>query len=184
VQADVTELVSPPAKHEPDLDVDHDDAPLRFCAIDSMIGPSSPPGLAHRVLVKELHFTTADEPTTFAEAEQEASLRQAMCNELRSIEDNDTWELTSLPADNKAIGLKWVFKVKRDENNEVVRHKARLMVKGYVQRAGIDFDELFTPVARIESVQVMLALTAHEHWEVHHMDVKSAFLNGDLKEEV
>jgi hypothetical protein len=73
VQADATELVSPPAEHEPDLDVDHDDAPLRFCAIDSMIGPSSPPSLERRVLAKELHFTTADEPTTFAEAEQEAS---------------------------------------------------------------------------------------------------------------
>jgi hypothetical protein len=71
--------------------------------------------------------------------------------------------LTSLPAGHIAIGLKWVLKVKRDENDEVVRHKARLVVKGYVQRAGIDFDEVFAPVARIESVRVMLALAAHEH---------------------
>jgi hypothetical protein len=163
VQPDATELVSPPAEHEPDLDVDHNDAPLRFRAINSMIGPSSPPGLARRVLAKELHFTTADEPTTFVEAEQEASWRQAMCDELKSIEDNGTWELTSLPNGHKDIGLKWVFKVKRDENDEVVRHKARLVVKGYVQRAGIDFDEVFAPVARIESVRVMLALAAHEH---------------------
>jgi hypothetical protein len=90
VQADATELMSPLAEHEPDLDVDHDDASLRFRAIDSMIGPSSPPGLARRVLAKELHFTTADEPTTFVEAEQEASWRQAMCDELKSIEDNGT----------------------------------------------------------------------------------------------
>jgi hypothetical protein len=80
MQADMTELVSPPVEHEPDLDVDHDDAPLRFCAIDSMIGPSSPPSLERRVLAKELHFTTADEPTTFTEAEQEASWRQSMCD--------------------------------------------------------------------------------------------------------
>jgi hypothetical protein len=184
VQADTTELMSPPAEHELDLNIDRDDAPLRFRAINSMIGPSSPPGLTRRVLVKELHFTTADEPTTFAEAEQEASWRQAMCDELKSIEDNSTWELTSLPASHKAIGLKWVFKVKRDENDEVVRHKARLVVKGYEQRVGIDFDEVFAPVACIESVRVMLALAVHEHWEVHHMDVKSVFLNGDLKEEV
>ena len=89
-----------------------------------------------------------------------------------------------LPARHRAIGLKWVYKIKRDENGNVVRHKARLVAKGYVQQAGIDFDEVFAPVARLESVRTMLALAAHQRWEVHHMDVKSAFLNGDLKEEV
>jgi hypothetical protein len=77
-----------------------------------------------------------------------------------------------------------VYKVKRNEAGDVVRHKARLVAKGYVQRADIDFDEVFAPVARLESVLMMVALAAHEGWEVHHMDVKSAFLNGVIEEEV
>jgi hypothetical protein len=65
----------------------------------------------------------------------------------------------------------------------VVRYKAHIVAKGYVQQAGIDYDEVFAPVARIESVRLLLALAAHKGWEVHHMDAKSAFLNGDLQEE-
>ena len=109
------------------LDADHDDeAPLRFRAIDTIIEPSSPPSLAARVLSEELMFTTADEPTSFGEAERAACWRQAMRDELRSIEENATWELASLPAGHRAIGLKWVFKVKRDELGNIIRHKARL----------------------------------------------------------
>ncbi|KAF0929441.1 hypothetical protein E2562_021546 [Oryza meyeriana var. granulata] len=67
---------------------------------------------------------------------------------------------------------------------EVIKHKARLVAKGYVQQPGVDFDEVFAPVARIESVRLLLALAAQEGWPVHHMDVKSAFLNGELIEEV
>jgi hypothetical protein len=77
-----------------------------------------------------------------------------------------------------------VYKTKRDAAGEVVKHKARLVAKGYVQQAGVDFDEVFAPVARIESVRLLLALAAQEGWPVHHMDVKSAFLNGELNEEV
>jgi hypothetical protein len=80
--------------------------------------------------------------------------------------------------------LKWVFKVKRDPAGNIVKHKARLVAKGYAQREGVDFDEVFAPVARMETVRVLLALAAHSGWEVHHMDVKSAFLNGKLGEEV
>jgi hypothetical protein len=76
-----------------------------------------------------------------------------------------------------------VFKVKRDEAGKVVRHKARLVKKGYVQRAGIDFNEVFAPIARMESVRMLVALAAHECWQVHHMDVKSIFLNNMIKEE-
>lgn len=85
---------------------------------------------------------------------------------------------------HKAIGLKWVFKVTKDAAGNVVKHKARLVAKGYAQREGVDFDEVFAPVARLETVRVLIALAAHENWEIHHMDVKSAFLNGYLKEEV
>ena len=104
--------------------------------------------------------------------------------EMESIQANRTWELSALPAGHRAIGLKWVFKVKKDPEGNIVKHKARLVAKGYAQRQGVDFDEVFAPVARIETVRVLLALAAQGGWEVHHMDVKSAFLNGDLTETV
>jgi hypothetical protein len=77
-----------------------------------------------------------------------------------------------------------VFKLKRDEVGTIIKHKARLVARGFLQREGIDFDDAFAPVARMESVRLLLVLAAQEGWCVHHMDVKSAFLNGDLKEEV
>jgi hypothetical protein len=101
-----------------------------------------------------------------------------------SIEDNGTWSLIDLPPGRKTIWVKWVFKVKRDENEVVSKHKAHLVVKGYMQWHDIDYDEVFTPVARLDSLRLLIALAAHEGWEVNHMDVKSAFLNGDLQEEI
>jgi hypothetical protein len=77
-----------------------------------------------------------------------------------------------------------VFKVKRDAAGNIVKHKARLVAKGYAHKQGVDFDEVFAPVARLETVRLLLALADNGGWEVHHMDVKSAFLNGDLLEEV
>jgi hypothetical protein len=74
--------------------------------------------------------------------------------------------------------------VKKDPAGRVVKYKARLVAKGYAQRQGVDYDEVFAPVARMETVHLLLALAAHRGWPVHHMDVKSAFLNGDLEEEV
>jgi hypothetical protein len=80
--------------------------------------------------------------------------------------------------------MKWVFKVKRDPAGNIVKYKARLVAKGYAQRQGIDFDEVFAPVARMETVRLLLALAAHGKWQVHHVDIKSAFLNGVLAEKV
>lgn len=131
-----------------------------------------------------LFMVSAEEPLSLAEAERNARWWKAMKEELQAIEENQTWILTELPQDRRAIGLKWVFKVKKDENGKVVRHKARLVVKGYAQKKGVDYDEVFAPVARMETIRTLLALAAHQRWEVHHMDVKSAFLNGDLEEEV
>ena len=77
-----------------------------------------------------------------------------------------------------------MYKVKRDERGAIVKHKARLVARGFVQREGVDFEEVFAPVARMESVRLLLALAAAKDWQVHHLDVKSAFLNGDLAEVV
>ena len=80
--------------------------------------------------------------------------------------------------------MKWVFKVKKDPAGNIVKHKAWLVAKGYAQREGVDFDEVFALVARIETVRLLIALAAQNGWMVHHMDAKSAFLNGELLEEV
>jgi hypothetical protein len=125
-----------------------------------------------------------DELATADVALKSKDWRAAMVDELESIKENKTWNLVNLPRGHKAIGLMWVFKLKHDEQGDIVKHKARLVVKGYVQRQGVDFEEVFAPVARTESVRVLLILAAHNNWPVHHMDVKSAFLNGDLGEEV
>jgi hypothetical protein len=124
------------------------------------------------------------EHSSFSQVEKEASWRQAMSEELASIEDNNTWDLVDLPTGHKPIGLKWVYKLKKNASGEIGKHKARLVGKGYVQREGADFDEVFAPMAILDSVRLLLALAAQEGWLVHHLDVKSAFLNGELKEDV
>eukprot|EP00253_Pinus_taeda_P013917 PITA_13917 len=107
-----------------------------------------------------------------------------MVEELEQIERNNTWELVPRPKDKNVIGTKWVFKNKLNENGEVIRNKARLVCKGYAQQEGIDFEETFAPVARLEAIQMFLALSSFQNFKVFQMDVKSAFLNGDLEEEV
>jgi hypothetical protein len=131
-----------------------------------------------------LCLMASEEPASVYEALSDECWKKAMEVELASIHDNGTWEIAMLPAGHRAIGLKWVYKVKKDPAGHVVKYKARLVAKGYSQRQGVDYDEVFAPVARMETVHLLLALAAHRSWAVHHMDVKSAFLNGDLQEEV
>nr|GEU95199.1 reverse transcriptase [Tanacetum cinerariifolium] len=123
-------------------------------------------------------------PLTFEEAVTHKAWQEAMHAELGAIEINKTWKLTSLPLGHKSIGLKWVYKVKKDNMGNVVKYKARLVTKGYVQKQKVDYDEVFAPVARLDTIRVILALAAQHGWSVHHLDVKSAFLNRDLEEEV
>jgi hypothetical protein len=136
------------------------------------------------VLSAELHAVSSDEPNSFEEAEQDLCWMWAMLVEMDAIEGNRTWHLADLPQGRRAIGLKWIFKVKMDADGNIVTHKAKLVVKGYAQQRGIDYDEVFAPVTRLDSVRLLIALAAHRGWEVHHLNVKSAFLNGDLQEEV
>lgn len=135
-------------------------------------------------LEDELLLAGMDEPLNYDQAPRKKEWRSAMKAELEAVERNRTWTLTELPPGKKTIDLKWVFKLKKDLNGEIVKHKARIVAKGYVQEYGIDFEEIFTPVTRLETVRLILALSAKNGWGVHHLDVKSAFLNGELTEEV
>jgi hypothetical protein len=129
-------------------------------------------------------LTVMEEPSNYSEASGDPNWIQAMDSEMQSICKNGTWELAMLPPGQKAIGLKWVFKLKKNADGEIVKHKARLVAKGYVQQQGVDFDEVFAPVARLDTIRMILALAANRGWQVHHLDVKTAFLNGELEEEV
>eukprot|EP00253_Pinus_taeda_P033116 PITA_33116 len=107
-----------------------------------------------------------------------------MEEELEQIEKNNTWELVPRSQDKNVIGTKWIFKNKLNENGDVVRNKARIVCKGYAQQEGIQFEEKFSPVAKLEAIRMFLALSSVQKFKVFQMDVKSAFLNGDLNEEV
>jgi hypothetical protein len=173
---------TPPSKN---LDADHEDyVPLRYKMMGELLGLGSPPGHAIRNLSEQLFLANGEEPTTFKQAEQEESWRVAMADEINSIVENDTWKLVELPVGHQPIGLKWVYNLKKNAQGLIVKYKARLVAMGYVQREGIDFDEVFAPMARLDSVKLLLALVAQEGWLVHHLDIKSVFLNGDLREEV
>lgn len=136
------------------------------------------------MLDEELMIMGIDEPINYSQAAKGSEWKRAMKLEMEAVEKNNTWELTSLPPGRKAIGLKWVYKIKRDANGEIIKHKARIVAKGYVHKQGVDFEEVFAPVTRIETIRLLLALAAKNCWEVHHLDVKTAFLNGEIQEEV
>ncbi|KAG7547780.1 Reverse transcriptase RNA-dependent DNA polymerase [Arabidopsis suecica] len=125
-----------------------------------------------------------NESRNFAEARESKEWIQACEEEISSIEKLKTWDLVDLPIGAKPIGLKWVFKLKRNSDGSINKHKARLVAKGYVQQYGVDFEEVFAPVARIETIRLLIDLAAAYGWEIHHLDVKTAFLHGELKETV
>nr|GEU68375.1 copia-type polyprotein [Tanacetum cinerariifolium] len=105
-------------------------------------------------------------------------------DEKAAMVKNKTWELISLPEGCKAIGTKWIFKTKLNEKGEIEKHKARLVVKGYSQQYGIDYREVFVPVACLDTIRAILATAAQRKWEVFQLDVKSVFLQGNLEERV
>lgn len=129
-------------------------------------------------------FTSHEDPSSFEEAERDEKWRKAMDLEIEAIKKNETWQLTTLPKGAKKIGVKWVFRTKLNENGEVDKLKARLVAKGYAQQQGIDYNEVFAPVARWDTIRMVLALAAQKGWNVYQLDVKSAFLHGELTEDV
>ena len=107
-----------------------------------------------------------------------------MKEEMESIAKNQVWDLVELPKGAVAIVCKWVYKTKRDASSNIERYKARFIAKVFTQKESIDYHETFSPVSKKDSVRIIMALVAHFDLELHQMDVKTAFLNGDLEEEV
>ncbi|KAE8727661.1 hypothetical protein F3Y22_tig00005406pilonHSYRG00056 [Hibiscus syriacus] len=132
-------------------------------------------------------LTEDSEPSTYQEAinSSDASLwMMAMQEEIEALHKNNTWDIVPLPQGRKPIGNKWVFKIKRNGDDQVERYRARLVVKGYAQKEGIDFNEIFSPVVRITTIRVVLAICATLDLHLEQLDVKTAFLHGNLEEEI
>jgi hypothetical protein len=124
------------------------------------------------------------EPENYEDAQMNPAWQEAMKEEIHMIEKNHTWELVDRPADKNIIGVKWIFRTKLNADSSINKFKARLVVKGYAQVYGVDYSDTFAPVARMDTIRLLLAVAAHKNWKVFQMDVKSAFLNGDLQEEI
>jgi len=139
------------------------------------------PKYANAAIVEE---ADAKEPETFEEAFQHPKWIKAMEEEMVALDRNQTWELVPKPKDVKPISCKWVYKIKRRTNGSIERHKARLVARGFSQQYGLDYDETFSPVAKLTTIRVLLALAASKNWNLWQMDVKNAFLHGELDREI
>jgi hypothetical protein len=131
-----------------------------------------------------LQLSSVPIPSKMQEALADDKWIQAMAEEMAALEKNHTWELVRLPKGKKTVGCRWVFTVKHKADGTIERYKARLVAKGYTQSYGIDYQETFAPVAKLNTVRVLLSLAANRDWPLLQFDVKNAFLHGDLTEEV
>ena len=132
-------------------------------------------------------LTDGGEPECYEEAmedEHKAQWIEAMQDEMKSLHENDTYELVKLPTGMRALKNKWVFKIKNEEHSSKPRFKARLVVKGFSQRKGVDFEEIFSPVVKMSSIRAVLGLATSLDLEIEQMDVKTTFLHGDLDKEI
>lgn len=131
-----------------------------------------------------LSVSIISEPSSFAKAAEIPEWRAAMDCELEALEENKTWSIVSLPVGKHPVGCKWVYKIKHKADGTIERYKARLVAKGYTQREGIDYVDTFSPVAKLVTVKLLLAIAVVKGWHLSQLDVNNAFLHGDLNEEV
>ena len=146
-----------------------------------------PPDYLVYIVEQDYDIGYVADPMTYAEAvpcPQSELWLDAMRDEIQSMRHNGVWELVELPEAHRPIGCKWVYKTKREPKGKIEKFKARLVAKGFTQREGVDYEATFSPVSSKDSFRVIMALVAHFDMELHQMDVKTTFLNGDLNEEV
>ena len=129
-------------------------------------------------------ISSVQEPHTFQQANSKEEWRQAMHEELQALNQNNTWSVVKLPKNKHAVGSRWVYKIKFKANGTIDRYKARLVAQGYTQTFGVDYKETFAPVAKMNTIRVLLSVAVNNGWMMCQMDVKNAFLHGKLEEEV
>jgi hypothetical protein len=157
------------------------DHPMNTILGDIHKGVTTRSRVAH--FYEHYSFVSSIEPYRVEDALKDSDWMLAMQEELNNFTRNEVWYLVPRPNQN-VVGTKWVFRNKQDEHGVVTRNKARLVAKGYSQVEGLDFGETYTPVARLESIRILLAYATYHDFKLYQMDVKSAFLNGSIKEEV
>ena len=131
-----------------------------------------------------LSASQIEEPKCIEEALKSKEWKEAADSEYQSLMDNGTWNLVKLPDGRKPVGCKWIFKTKCTSEGKIERYKARPVTKGYTQKPGEDYDQMFSPVARYSSIRALLAFAVQNNMIIHQMDVVTAFLNGTLDEEI
>ncbi|CAJ2665920.1 unnamed protein product [Trifolium pratense] len=131
-----------------------------------------------------MNLSTITEPTSYEEALKDENWTNAIKAELSALMHTNTWNLAHLPAHKRAIGCKWIFKLKLHADGTVERYKARLVAKGFTQTEGLDYLETFSPVVKMTTIRLLMAIAASQNWPLFQLDVNTAFLHGDLNEEV
>ena len=137
---------------------------------------------SHAYTVNQL--STVSIPRNVQEALTDPDWKKAMNEEMEALQRNTTWELVPLPKGKKTVGCRWIFTVKLNPDGSINRYKARLVAKGYTQKYGIDYEDTFAPVAKMNTIRVLISLAANLNWPLKQFDVKNAFLNGTIDEEV
>ncbi|GJS59070.1 retrovirus-related pol polyprotein from transposon TNT 1-94 [Tanacetum coccineum] len=132
------------------------------------------------------HVLTTSEPTSYSQAANDPKWIEAMEKELPTLETNDTWTLTELPEGHKAISSKWVFKIKYLPNGTMDRYKARLVIRGFDRKEGVDYKHKFSPVAKAATVRVLIsiAIATAKGWPLHQLDINNTFLHGFVDEKI
>jgi hypothetical protein len=123
-------------------------------------------------------------PSTFDEATTRKVWKDAMIEEYESILKNDVWEVVPRPQGNSVVTSKWIYKVKHAADGNVEKFKARLVARGFSEKEGIDYDQIFSPISRYTSIRIIISLALVLNWELHQNDIKTVFLNGEVEEEV
>lgn len=137
---------------------------------------------AHAAFLRTI--SSYSEPHNFHEANSQEIWKKAMQEELKALDQHNTWSITKLPKGKKVVGCKWIYKLKFKSDGSIERHKARLVARGFTQTFDVDYKETFAPVAKMNTVRVLLSVAVNKGWSMYQMDVKNAFLHSDLKEEV
>lgn len=165
----------PPKRYSPEKESRHSRYPMANIASGNL----SEEGKSFRSAI-----LSEETPTSIKEALESKIWKEAMKSEMDALKKNETWEKCVLPPGKKTVGCRWVFNTKYKPDGTIERYKARLVAKGYTQTYGIDYSETFSPVAKIDTIRVLFSIAANESWPLHQLDVKNAFLHGELLEEV
>lgn len=125
---------------------------------------------------------TKSEPSNVEEALTCQAWKDAMIDEYQSILKNDVWDIVPRPKDKLVVSSKWLFKIKYAPDGSIEKHKARFIARGFSQKAGIEYEETFAPVARYTSIRTIIAIAVSKGWKIHQMDIKTTFLNSVIEE--